>query len=104
MFTAKISDTEVLEIEVDNTDFIDEPDRHIVLQEPEEEPAKRRWITVEDKPVGGDHRVFVMPTTESAVTSTTPPPPAPKTAFLILPGYISHIKRYRRRVTLLYPN
>jgi hypothetical protein len=98
-----MSDIEVLEIEIDDTDLIDEPERCIVLQEPEEEPAKRRRITVEDRPVGGDHRVFVAPTTESAVTPTAPPSTS-KPAFLRLPGYISRIKRYRQLVTLLYPN
>ncbi len=99
-----MSDIEVLEIEIDNTDLMDEPERRVVMQEPEEEPAKRRRITVEGKPVGGDHRVFVTPTTESAVTSMTAPPFTLKPAFLKPPGYVSRIKRYRQRVTLLYLN
>jgi hypothetical protein len=34
-----MSDIEVLEIEIDDTDLIDEPERRVVLQEPEDELA-----------------------------------------------------------------
>ncbi len=85
-----MSDIEVLEIEIDDTDLIDEPERRVVLQEPEDELASTSnfWRIICRRRLKCRSSISVF-TSWTIVRTAAPKITKPKLAPIISPFHVS---------------
>ena len=102
-----MSDFDILEIEVDEQDLVDVPERLVIFRsdsEDEEEPAKRRKVQMEMEKVGDPSDLSTKVPAESvAIQAASSSTPETSTALLTAKKFVSRIKRYKQRISIVHP-
>jgi len=125
-----MSDPDVLEIEVEDHDFVEEVQQVDVAKnrqvnivetrrvyfvadvfpqdvdsdaEEQEEPAKRRRVVMETEEESGALASNQSLLSESSAIRTASPSTPTSAAILSLPAFVSRVKRYKQRIAIVHP-
>jgi hypothetical protein len=102
-----MSNFDILEIEVDEQDLVDVPERLVIFRsdsEDKEESAKRRKVQMEMEKVGDPSDLSTKVPAESvAIQAASSSTPETSAALLTARKFVSRIKRYKQRISIVHP-